>query len=84
MAKVGDVGLARLAPGLVQAAASTVQDSEVVGTLAYMDPEYLRSGCFGPKSDVYSLGMVMLQALTGGGPQGAWHGLAVGDERVMH
>jgi hypothetical protein len=26
----------------------------------------------------------MLQALTGGGPQGAWHGLAVGDERVMH
>jgi serine/threonine protein kinase len=41
-----------------------------VGTLAYMDPEYLRSGCFGPKSDVYSLGMVILQLLTGAGATG--------------
>jgi serine/threonine protein kinase len=35
---------------------STVMDSRLVGTPCYMDPEYLRTGRFGPKSDVYSLG----------------------------
>jgi serine/threonine protein kinase len=27
-----------------------------VGTMAYVDPEYLRTGNFSPKSDVYALG----------------------------
>jgi serine/threonine protein kinase len=31
-------------------------DSRLVGTPCYMDPEYLRTGRFGPKSDVYSMG----------------------------
>jgi serine/threonine protein kinase len=35
---------------------STVMDSRLVGTPCYMDPEYLRTGRFGPKSDVYSMG----------------------------
>lgn len=35
---------------------STVLDSRLVGTPSYTDPEYLRTGRFGPKSDVYSLG----------------------------
>eukprot|EP00798_Chlamydomonas_sp_ICE-L_P024111 gene24111-9686_t len=38
--------------------------SRLVGTIAYMDPEYLRSGQFSTRSDVYALGMVMLQMLT--------------------
>jgi serine/threonine protein kinase len=35
---------------------STMLDSRLVGTPSYMDPEYLRTGRFGPKSDTYSLG----------------------------
>jgi serine/threonine protein kinase len=67
--QVGDVGLSRLMPGApgrtqLEAAAggphvppqSTMLDSRLVGTPSYMDPEYLRTGRFGPKSDTYSLG----------------------------
>lgn len=69
LSKVGDVGLSRLMPGargrtagggsnspLHAAPVSTVMDSRLVGTPCYMDPEYLRTGRFGPKSDVYSMG----------------------------
>ncbi len=61
-AKLGDVGLARLVRGGAAAALppqeqrSTAQDTQLVGTLAYVDPEYLRTGQFSPKSDVYALG----------------------------
>lgn len=57
--KIGDVGLSRLAPSLAPGAgggASTVLDTRLVGTPAFMDPEYLRTGRFGPKSDIFSLG----------------------------
>ncbi|KAG2438743.1 hypothetical protein HXX76_005288 [Chlamydomonas incerta] len=77
-AKLGDVGLARLAPtlgapsGPAAAAAaaaggvkSTIKDSRLVGTFEYMDPEYMRTGEYSAKSDVYALGMVLLQLLTG-------------------
>lgn len=63
------MGLSRLMPGApgrsqLEAAAggphvppqSTMLDSRLVGTPSYMDPEYLRTGRFGPKSDTYSLG----------------------------
>ena len=64
--KIGDVGLSRLAPALAPGGgASTVLDTRLVGTHAYIDPEYLRTGRFGPKSDVFSLGVVMMQLLTG-------------------
>lgn len=36
-----------------------------LSTPCYMDPEYLRTGRFGPKSDVYSLGEAYAGALTG-------------------
>jgi serine/threonine protein kinase len=36
-----------------------------VGTLGYFDPEYLRTGRLKPASDVYSLGVLMLEVLTG-------------------
>ncbi|MEW5312959.1 MAG: hypothetical protein WDW38_004556 [Sanguina aurantia] len=67
--KVGDVGLARLIPALAAPGStprsSMVQDSHTVGTLTYIDPEYYRSGQFSPRSDIYGLGMIMLQLLTG-------------------
>ncbi|KXZ51278.1 hypothetical protein GPECTOR_13g765 [Gonium pectorale] len=46
---------------------SPVSDSRLVGTFEYMDPEYLRSGEYSARSDVYALGMVLLQLLQGRG-----------------
>lgn len=36
-----------------------------MGTYAYMDPEYVADGVVGPFTDVYSLGIVFLQLVTG-------------------
>ncbi|VAH55654.1 unnamed protein product [Triticum turgidum subsp. durum] len=41
---------------------------EVVGTPGYVDPEYNRTKRVSTASDVYSFGMVMLEALTGEDP----------------
>ncbi|KAJ7568771.1 hypothetical protein O6H91_01G047400 [Diphasiastrum complanatum] len=65
VSKLGDVGLARLVPERFSDNNSTyLQETTPVGTFAYIDPEYQRTGTFGPKSDVYALGIVMLQLLT--------------------
>ncbi|KAK4606922.1 hypothetical protein RGQ29_000942 [Quercus rubra] len=66
MAKVADFGLSRLAPlsdieGMVPAHVSTV----VKGTPGYLDPEYILTHKLTDKSDVYSLGVVFLELLTG-------------------
>ena len=70
VAKLGDVGLARVMEDLAQGQSHIVRKSVIVGTEHYVDPEYLcaRRGYLGPKSDVYSLGIVLLQMLVGGIP----------------
>ncbi|KQV24769.1 MULTISPECIES: serine/threonine-protein kinase [unclassified Microcella] len=60
VAKLTDFGIARIID-------STRQTSEgsVIGTANYLSPEQALGADVGPASDVYSLGLVMLEALTG-------------------
>jgi serine/threonine protein kinase len=59
-AHLADFGLARL----VDATRLTRAD-QVVGTAAYLAPEQVRGGPIGPAADVYALGLVLLECLTG-------------------
>jgi len=59
-AKLTDFGIAAF--GDVQPAPI---DGKTVGTAAYLSPEQARGAVLTPASDVYSLGLVLLEALTG-------------------
>nr|AMM43063.1 LRR-RLK [Vernicia montana] len=65
-AKVADFGLSRLAPVPDDEGAAPAHVSTVVkGTPGYLDPEYFLTHKLTDKSDVYSLGVVFLELLTG-------------------
>ncbi|KAJ8753942.1 hypothetical protein K2173_000196 [Erythroxylum novogranatense] len=65
-AKVADFGLSRLAPVLDDQGNLPNHISTVVkGTPGYVDPEYFLTHKLTDKSDVYSLGIVFLELLTG-------------------
>jgi predicted ATPase/predicted Ser/Thr protein kinase len=69
--KVLDFGLARRLPGSALPDGSTAarNDSQaIVGTVPYMSPEQARSQPPGPASDVFSLGVVLYEAVTGRHP----------------
>ncbi|KAK2981863.1 hypothetical protein RJ640_010380, partial [Escallonia rubra] len=65
-AKVADFGLSRLAPVMDDEGAVPNHVSTIVkGTPGYLDPEYFLTHKLTDKSDVYSLGVVYLEILTG-------------------
>ncbi|XP_027353509.1 probable LRR receptor-like serine/threonine-protein kinase At1g06840 isoform X2 [Abrus precatorius] len=65
-AKVADFGLSRLVPYLDEEGTAPKYVSTVVkGTPGYLDPEYLLTHKLTDKCDVYSLGIVFLELLTG-------------------
>jgi serine/threonine protein kinase len=68
--KIGDVGLAKLMSDVVPDGLTEYKETLLVGTLYYMDPEYQRTGTVRPKSDLYALGVITLQLLTGRHPNG--------------
>ncbi|GJM90221.1 hypothetical protein PR202_ga06479 [Eleusine coracana subsp. coracana] len=64
--KIGDVGLARIIPLSVDDAAVTqYRETAAAGTFCYIDPEYQKTGLVCTKSDVYALGVIYLQMITG-------------------
>lgn len=73
VAKIGDVGLARLVPPSIADHITQYCMTSAAGTFCYIDPEYQQTGMLGVKSDVYSLGIVLLQLLTAKPPMGLAH-----------
>ncbi len=78
-AKVMDFGVAKLSGG------DMTQTGQVVGTLAYMAPEYLRTGRAEPASDLFSVGVMLHEGLCGerpfsGGTTGAMVYTIIHDE----
>ncbi|KAJ8543486.1 hypothetical protein K7X08_006009 [Anisodus acutangulus] len=59
--KISDFGLARI----VEEKTTEANTKKVVGTYGYMSPEYALEGVFSIKSDVFSLGVVILEIITG-------------------
>lgn len=59
-AKVMDFGVASVANS------DLTSDGTWMGTLSYMSPEYLDSGKAGPRSDLFAVGVVLFEGLTGG------------------
>ncbi|KAF2319278.1 hypothetical protein GH714_014383 [Hevea brasiliensis] len=47
--------------------------TSAAGTFCYIDPEYQQTGMLGTKSDIYSLGIMLLQMITAKSPMGLAH-----------
>lgn len=60
--KVADFGLARV---LSLPAATMTQSGTVMGSVHYFSPEQAKGEDVGPESDIYSLGVVLYEALAG-------------------
>ena len=79
--KVLDFGIARaeVAEGL-----TSTTGAHLVGTLAYMSPEQAGGGEVDARSDVYALGVVMYELLSGRTPHDLRHLLVHEAARVIH
>ncbi|XP_066332677.1 U-box domain-containing protein 35-like [Miscanthus floridulus] len=73
VSKISDVGLARLVPPSVADNVTQCHMTSAAGTFCYIDPEYQQTGMLGVKSDVYSLGVMLLQIVTARPPMGLTH-----------
>lgn len=73
VSKISDVGLARLVPPSVADSVTQYRMTSTAGTFCYIDPEYQQTGMLGIKSDIYSLGVMLLQIVTAKSPMGLTH-----------
>ncbi|KAJ4833174.1 hypothetical protein Tsubulata_016042 [Turnera subulata] len=67
--KISDFGLARICGD----DGNEAKTDRVVGTLGYMSPEYAIDGTFSVKSDVFSLGVILLEIVSGKKNRGFFH-----------
>ncbi|KAL2632352.1 hypothetical protein R1flu_017038 [Riccia fluitans] len=65
VAKVADFGLGKVT---ALDGESIDYSDEIKGTMGYLDPEYVQTQIHTDKSDVFSFGVVMVEALTGKSP----------------
>ncbi len=77
--KIADFGLVRAV-----AAASITSGDVMLGTAAYLAPEQVRDGETGPHSDVYAVGILTYELLTGYTPFAGDSPLAVAYRRLDH
>ena len=69
--KVLDFGLARVAAGVDAAQAATLTSvGEVMGTAAYMAPEQIRGDAVDARTDLFALGILLYELVTGRRPFG--------------
>ena len=61
--RIVDFGIARITD-----ATHLTKAGVAIGTAAYLAPEQLQGGVTGPPADIYTLGLVLLEALTGDRP----------------
>ncbi|KAG4197700.1 hypothetical protein ERO13_A05G040500v2 [Gossypium hirsutum] len=73
VSKISDVGLARLVPPSVADSVTQYHMTSAAGTFCYIDPEYQQTGMLTTKSDIYSLGIMLLQIITAKPPMGIAH-----------
>jgi serine/threonine-protein kinase len=70
--KILDFGLAKLLRVThdmsVKGAQSITEDGLLIGTPSYMSPEQLSGGAVGEESDIFALGVMLVEALTGRRP----------------
>ena len=63
--KVADFGLAR---NMAIGQTMTVESSVVLGSVSYLSPEQVQRGVADARSDIYAVGIVLFEMLTGGKP----------------
>ncbi len=73
--KVGDFGIAALENEVYE------NNGEAIGSIHYIAPEQARGECPDARSDIYSLGVMMYEMLTGGLP---FTGNTLGEIAVQH
>lgn len=63
--RVGNVKITDFGIAMALSATSITQTNSVLGSVHYLSPEQARGGMANKKSDIYSLGIVMFELLTG-------------------
>jgi len=77
--KVTDFGIA-----LALSATSLTQTNSIVGSVHYLSPEQARGGMATKKSDIYSLGIVMFELLTGRLPFSGQSPVSIALQHLQH
>lgn len=76
--KLSDFGLVR------SQQSTTVTSDQIIGTVAYLSPEHLTGKVSHPASDIYSLGILMFELLTGSVPFQEGNDLQRAYQRLEH